>query len=366
MATIDRPVGARIGKPLRPEGHPTGDVERHVPLTGASHEARLTAPNPPTAAATVSTMRPRPTPLFLALAVLVAALTAGACSSDGAEVASAGEDTRSDADPADGEADDGEADDEAEAEADAGGSSLGSKPDVVVPEGDAPTELAVEDIVVGSGEEAAAGDFLTMHYVGVRYDDGGQFDASWDRDQTFELVLGIGQVIPGWDEGIQGMREGGRRQLVIPPDMAYGERGAGADIPPDSTLVFVVDLLEAIPPLEVANAPEPATELETAVLVEGAGQEIRAGTTVKVLYTAMLQRTGEVFDSSWRSGRSAGFVVAAEPSQAIPAWDQALVGRRVGDHLRLVIPPELGIGEGGPIRADDTIITELLILAAEG
>lgn len=294
--------------------------------------------------------------------VAIVALLLAACSSDDAALdTGAGDDTAADQDPDTEQQPDAEGDDAGPEPA-----GLGSKPEVEVPSGGPPDDLVVEDIVVGTGDTADSGDFLSMHYVGVRYDDGGQFDASWDRDQTFELVLGIGQVIPGWDEGIQGMREGGRRQLIIPPDQAYGDRGAGADIPPDSTLVFVVDLIEAIPPLDVANAPEPVTELETTVLVEGPGPEIEAGTTVRVLYTAVLQRTGEVFDSSWRTGRSSGFVVAAEPSQAIPAWDQALVGRRVGDHVRMVIPPELGIGEGGPIRADDTIITELVILDATG
>ena len=302
-------------------------------------------------------MRPRTTPRLIAFALVIVAFIAAACSSDPAEVDTAGADESvavDDADIGDTDTDDDTV------------SALGSKPDVVVPDGDPPTELVVEDLVVGDGTAAGAGDFLTMHYVGVRHSDGGQFDASWDRNQVFELVLGIGQVIPGWDEGIQGMKVGGRRQLTIPPDKAYGETGAGADIPPDSTLVFVVDLLEAVPPLDVANAPEPVTELETEILTEGTGAEIGAGTTVRLLYTAVLQRTGEVFDSSWRTGRAAGFVVAAEPSQAIPAWDQALVGRRVGDHIRLVIPPELGIGEGGPIQADDTIITELIILGATG
>lgn len=292
---------------------------------------------------------------------MLAALVLGACSSNSAEIATAGDDVASISDDTDlGSGEDADAGNDDGA----ANTALGSKPTVVVPEGDPPTELVIEDLVVGSGAEATAGDFLTMHYVGVRHADGGQFDASWDRNQTFELVLGIGQVIKGWDEGIQGMQVGGRRQLTIPPAQAYGENGAGADIPPDSTLVFVVDLLEAISPLEVANAPEPVTDLEIEVLVEGTGTEITAGMTIRALYTAVLQPTGEVFDSSWATGQAAGFVVGAD--QILPAWDQGLIGRRVGDHVRLVIPPELGIGEGGPIGPDDTIVTELLILGATG
>ena len=121
---------------------------------------------------------------------------------------------------------------------------LSAKPDVPVPDEPAPTELVSEDIVTGDGAEAKPGDQLTMQYVGVLYDTGEQFDASWDSGQPFEFELGAGGVIPGWDEGIEGMKVGGRRVLTIPPDLAYGPQGSPPTIPPDSTLVFVVDLLD--------------------------------------------------------------------------------------------------------------------------
>ena len=121
---------------------------------------------------------------------------------------------------------------------------LQAKPEFQVPEGDPPAELQVADIVVGSGDLACSGDTVAMQYVGVTYADGKQFDASWDRGgEPFEFQLGGGSVIGGWDQGIVGMRQGGRRMLVIPPDLGYGQQGAPPDIPPGATLVFVVDMV---------------------------------------------------------------------------------------------------------------------------
>ncbi|HUR77636.1 MAG TPA: FKBP-type peptidyl-prolyl cis-trans isomerase [Acidimicrobiales bacterium] len=117
------------------------------------------------------------------------------------------------------------------------------KPEITIPEAPPPAELLIEDITVGEGEEAKPGDDVCVHYVGVAYANGRQFDASWDRDETFEFKLGAGQVISGWDRGVTGMKVGGRRRLTIPPDLAYGSRGAGGVIGPNETLVFVVDLV---------------------------------------------------------------------------------------------------------------------------
>lgn len=110
--------------------------------------------------------------------------------------------------------------------------------------GEPPTELVAEDLVVGEGPEATAGDVVSVNYVGVDWASGQEFDSSWARGTPFDFQLGVGQVIPGWDEGVEGMRVGGRRVLTIPPELAYGDRGAGDAIGPDATLVFVVDLLE--------------------------------------------------------------------------------------------------------------------------
>ncbi len=118
------------------------------------------------------------------------------------------------------------------------------KPQVDVPSGQPPSyQLELEDLEVGEGEEAVAGKVVDVHYVGVSWSTGEQFDASWDRGDTFKFTLGRGQVIPGWDQGVAGMRVGGRRRLTIPPELGYGARGAGGAIKGGETLVFVVDLV---------------------------------------------------------------------------------------------------------------------------
>ena len=123
---------------------------------------------------------------------------------------------------------------------------LSAKPEIPKPTGKEPTKLVSKDIVVGKGAAAKAGDQLVVHYVGVLFEDGEQFDASWDGGQPFPFTLGQGAVIPGWDQGVEGMKVGGRRMLTIPPDLAYGEAGQGS-IPPNATLVFVVDLVNLTP-----------------------------------------------------------------------------------------------------------------------
>ena len=118
-----------------------------------------------------------------------------------------------------------------------------TKPEVVIPQTLAPSTLVTEDITVGDGVEAVSGKNVSVHYVGVAWSTGKQFDASWDRNEPFDFGLGAGQVISGWDKGVAGMKVGGRRKLTIPPDMGYGSQGAGGIIKGGETLVFVVDLL---------------------------------------------------------------------------------------------------------------------------
>ncbi|MFC4032211.1 FKBP-type peptidyl-prolyl cis-trans isomerase [Streptomyces polygonati] len=117
------------------------------------------------------------------------------------------------------------------------------KPEIDFPGGEPPADLEVKDIWEGDGPVATAGDTVSVHYVGVAFSSGEEFDASWNRGTPLRFQLGVGQVIPGWDQGVQGMKVGGRRQLTIPAHLAYGDSGAGGAIKPGETLIFVCDLV---------------------------------------------------------------------------------------------------------------------------
>lgn len=127
-----------------------------------------------------------------------------------------------------------------------------TRPTVTVPSGARPATLRIRDIRPGTGPEARAGQEVEVHYVGVAWSTGREFDASWNRERTFRFMLGRHMVIDGWDRGVAGMRVGGRRELIIPPHLGYGARGAGGAIGPNETLIFVVDLVAVRP----ANAPQ--------------------------------------------------------------------------------------------------------------
>lgn len=123
-------------------------------------------------------------------------------------------------------------------------STAKTKPKVTVPKGAPPKKLEIKELEEGSGAEAKSGDEVTVQYVGVDFKNGEEFDSSWSRNEPFPFTLGAGEVIPGWDQGVEGMKVGGRRELIIPPELAYGEAGRPPAIGPNETLVFVIDLLE--------------------------------------------------------------------------------------------------------------------------
>ena len=234
----------------------------------------------------------------------------------------------------------------------------GGKPFIETPTGDAPTQLLVEDLIDGDGAVAQDGDLLVMHYVGVLHSDGSEFDSSWDRNQTFNFVLGQGNVIQGWDEGIVGMTEGSRRQLTIPPAQAYGTQGSGGAVPPNSTLVFVVDLVGAFSPHEIDTAVEDPSELDITVVEQGDGPELVAGDAVEVLYTIASASSGEILQSSWTDRMTASFVIGAEPAEVFIGWSEPLVGRNVGDVVRIVVPAALGPN----VQSGENFVTQITVL----
>ena len=242
---------------------------------------------------------------------------------------------------------------------------LSVKPLVTIPPSSPPTELLIEDLVVGSGSPVGVGDFLIMDYVGVSYSTGLQFDASWDRGSPFPFELGAGRVIQGWDQGIVGMSVGGRRSLTIPPELAYGENGSGSgSIGPNETLVFVVDLIASVPAnLEKPTAAltsESTTELKTNDISEGSGATVQPGNVVYIHYVGVSASTGEQFDSSWDRGRSEFIGYISGAGNVIEGLDQGLLGMQVGGRRTVVIPPDLAYGENGAgdglIAPNETLI----------
>lgn len=198
------------------------------------------------------------------------------------------------------------------------------------------SELLIEDLEPGEGPEAKSGMRVTVHYTGT-LEDGTVFDSSYGRGTPFSFTLGAGQVISGWDMGVAGMHVGGKRRLVIPPEMGYGERGAGGVIPPNATLIFEVELLE------VEELPQPG-ELVIEELEQGEGVEAVPGKTVSVHYTGRLE-DGTVFDSSYERGEPIEFPLGS--GMVIPGWEMGINGMKVGGKRKLIIPFNLAYGERG-------------------
>lgn len=240
--------------------------------------------------------------------------------------------------------------------------------------GDPPEELVTEDLAEGDGAAAGASSTVSVKYVGVLWPDGKEFDSSWSRGEP--ATFGLDQVIPGWSEGLVGLKEGGRRLLVVPPDLGYGSQGAGSDIPPDSTLVFVVDLVEVVPPIEIPQAlqtkPEiqipagtpPPTSLQVQDEVVGAGAEAKTGDSVTVNYVGVAWSTGEEFDSTWERDEPAEFTLG----QLVPGFNQGVEGMKVGGRRRIVIPPDLAYGAAGrppTIAPNETLVFVADLLAVD-
>lgn len=256
---------------------------------------------------------------------------------------------------------------------------LSQKPQVTATPADASaTAPKTEDLVVGTGADVKAGDCLTTNYVGVLASNGQQFDASWDKNTTLQFAVGAGNVIPGWDQGIPGMKVGGRRRLTIPAALAYGAKGSPPKIPPNSNLVFVVDALRVGLPCTVGSAPLPqplpeaiaqkpevavvpedatATEVRTEDLVVGTGPEVKAGDCLVTNYVRALASDPSKTESSWDKGQGLRFEVGS--GQVIKGWEQGLAGMRVGGRRKVVVPAALAYGSKGAapdIPADANLV----------
>jgi peptidylprolyl isomerase len=230
-----------------------------------------------------------------------------------------------------------------------------AKPRVRVPDGPVPKKLVADDLRVGSGPAAEVGEEVTVQYVGVKFGDGKQIDASWDRGEPFSFRLGSGTVIPGWEDGVPGMRAGGRRRLVIPSRLAYR---SGA-------LVFVIDLVsiggpaeeraEREPPVEVPDGPPPK-ELVVEDLEEGSGAEVEPGDDIVVDYVGVNYRTGRTFESTWQGPEPGTFTLGT--GEVIEGWEEGLEGMKVGGRRKLVVPSRLAYKTGTLIYVIDLVDIE--------
>lgn len=308
---------------------------------------------------------------FLALLLLPVLLLASACGDDDEE-ASTDDTTTTVADPGGSTTTAAAADLPAGATLVSVSDDLAAKPTVELEASDeAPTEVVIDDVVVGDGAEVTAEDTVEVQYVGM-LTDGTEFDSSWDRGEPATFPLN--GVITGWGEGLVGMKEGGRRTLVIPAEQGYGETGSGT-IPPGATLVFVVDMLSvqkpaspgveitsvsddlaAKPTVELAPADTAPTEVVVEDVVVGDGATVVAADDprIEAHYVGLLT-DGTEFDSSWEGETT----IEANLSQLIPGWADGIDGMQVGGRRVIVIPAEQGYGAAGSppaIPADATLV----------
>ncbi|WP_406056832.1 FKBP-type peptidyl-prolyl cis-trans isomerase [Streptomyces sp. NBC_01077] len=268
------------------------------------------------------------------------------------------------------------------------GAKFGEKPTLAKGEGAPPKELKVNVISEGKGPVTKKGDALQVNYLGQAWDSTTPFDNSFDRGQPFDLTLGAGQVIKGWDQGLEGQKVGSRIEIGIPPELGYGAQGQG-DIKPNATLVFVVDILKSVTiPKSATGTPvaqdnkdlpkvgtntdgkaptltvpktDPPTKLVSNYVLEADGEAVKATDTVVVNYVAALWKDGKVFDSTYTTGKPANFPLA---QLTLKGLKDGLVGKKVGSRVLIVAPPSEAFGneEKQGIPKNSTLVFAVDIL----
>lgn len=250
-----------------------------------------------------------------------------------------------------------------------------NEPAVALPKGDPPKDLVVKDVRKGEGMTAGKGDILVTELV-AEFVTGRRLESSWDKgEQPFIFELGSEEANPGWEKGLRGMRVGGRRELIVPPD--EGSRfGPVGDGKPKDTLVYVVDLIAIIPPeLRERREPKltppkkpPPQDLEVRSLIKGTGPAAEDGDLLTVEYVA-IRYDGRPFTNSWKRLKPFSFKLGSGTIKANPGWEKGLQGMRVGERRELVIPPELlstGGAPAGSKPADSLVYVIDLIGITEG
>jgi FKBP-type peptidyl-prolyl cis-trans isomerase len=252
-----------------------------------------------------------------------------------------------------------------------------NKPKVQVPK-TLPTKLIITDIKEGTGAPAKKGDIVAVNYIGVRSADGTEFDNSYDRGQTFPVTLGEGSVIKGWDQGLVGIKVGGRRQLDIPADLAYGNSPQGAVIKAGDALTFVIDAISITPGVDVPTAnveDKPTVDIKPSVgattsshtdLVVGTGTSAVTGSTAYLQLIAYRGDTGAEIQSSWETGAPISLPLDAHTLVGIVS---GVTGMKIGGRRELIIPPADGFGEAGssslglPANTDLILVVDLVQVA---
>ncbi|MEU9624650.1 FKBP-type peptidyl-prolyl cis-trans isomerase [Streptomyces sp. NPDC087228] len=270
------------------------------------------------------------------------------------------------------------------------GAKFGEKPTLAKGTGNPPKELKTRVVSEGDGATLKNGDAIQVNYLGQAWDSDKPFDNSFDRKQPFDLTLGAGMVIQGWDKGLVGKKVGSRVELVIPPELGYGAQGQG-DIKPNATLVFVVDVLKSTqipasakgtevaqddialpkvgtntdgkaPKVTIPTKSDPPKKLVSNYILESKGDVVKDTDSVVVNYVGLLWKDGKTFDSTYTAGKTQTFPLA---QVTLKGLKNGLVGKKIGSRVLLVIPPDQGFGDKAQqsIPAKSTLVFAVDILA---